>query len=107
MDHDQNRAARTSWKSFAGLTLTGLLIAFLIFVVSAMGECLPRDGSTHMQVCDGEKRRFFRLYPTVVFSIVIVSAWLQAAGIRWARVLALFSGLVGIAAMWILLSLIG
>jgi hypothetical protein len=107
MDHDQNGTARASWKSFAGLTLTGLLIAFLIFVASAMGECLPRDGSTHMQVCDDEKQRFLWLYPTVVLSIVIVSAWLQAAGNRWARVLALFSGLVGIAAMWILLPLIG
>ena len=107
MDKGRNRAARTSWRTFAGLALVGLLIAFLIFVIFGIGECLPRDGGTHMQVCDAAKRRFFWLFPSAVVSIVIASALLHALGFRWARVVALASGFLGIAAVAISRSLFG
>lgn len=85
-----------SWWAFAGLTLIGLIVAFIIFVMFGIGECLPRDGSAHMQTCDAAKRRFFWLYPSAVACIVVFAAVLHAHSFRWARMTALASGFTAI-----------
>ncbi|MBH0112270.1 hypothetical protein I5E68_04785 [Novosphingobium sp. YJ-S2-02] len=70
----------------------GLAIAYFVFAMLAMGECLPRDGSVEMQTCDAVKRREFWLYPCLVGALLIVATWAQIRGAVWGRMIGLICG---------------
>ena len=85
----------------------GLGIAGFIYVVLAVSECLPRDGSAEMQACDAIKQRDFWLYPvllTIALAGSLVLHWRGAVG-TW--LLAITSGLAAAIALMIINALSG
>jgi hypothetical protein len=59
-------ASDPSPRPVAATVVTGIfsiLIAFLIFLMLALGECLPRDGSAAMRACDAGKHFEVRALP--------------------------------------------
>jgi hypothetical protein len=101
------QSKRPSWASFVATTIAGLTVAFFVFVILAMGECLPRDGSGMMQVCDTTKQREFWLYPALAIALVVIAIWLQVNGRRSGRLIALGSGLAGAVVLWVAEMFIG
>ncbi len=89
------------------MTIAGLTAAFFVFMMLAMGECLPRDGSEAMHSCDTIKQREFWLYPTLVLCLIVAATWLQMKQRRIGLLVALASGLVGTMALWLIEALTG
>jgi hypothetical protein len=85
----------------------GLGIAAFIYLVLAISECLPRDGSAEMQVCDAIKRRDFWLYPVLLSVSVAASLWLHLRGAAGTWLLAITSGLTAAIALMVVNALSG
>jgi hypothetical protein len=70
------------------LTAVGvmLLIGVPLFLLNALGECLPRDGSAEMEACDFQKSAvwLFCLFGLPIIALLV--GWAVArAGYRRAR----------------------
>ena len=92
---------------FAMALLVGLGLASLIYLVLALSECLPRDGSAEMQACDAIKRRDFWLFPVLVGLSAagsILRHWRGAVG-TW--LVALTSGLIAAMMLMVINALLG
>lgn len=103
----RTKSERSGWISFIIMMIAGLTAAFFVFIMLAMGECLPRDGSDAMHTCDTIKQREFWLYPTLVFCLIVVATWLQMKQRRIGLLVALASGFVGAIVLWLVEALMG
>jgi hypothetical protein len=72
----------------------GLAIAAILYLLLAIGECLPRDGSAEMHACEAIRRRDVRLYPVLLGTSVMGSVWLHWRGAVGTWLVALTSGLI-------------
>ena len=79
--------------------LTGIGIAGLIYLVLAVGECLPRDQSAAMHACEAIKRRDFWLYPVLFLISATGSVTLHLRGATGSWLLAATSGLIAAVAL--------
>jgi len=66
----------------AFLIVCALAIAFLIFVLLMMGECLPRNGSAAMHACDAGKHFEFFAFPLTTLASVVAGATALRSGRR-------------------------
>tara|TARA_R110001606_G_scaffold358205_1_gene509780 strand:- start:4446 stop:4778 length:333 start_codon:yes stop_codon:yes gene_type:complete len=94
------------WVTFFATVLAGLVFAFLVFALLAMGECLPRDDSISMHACDAIKQREFWLYPALVTTLLGIAAWLQNSGQRVGHAIALTCGFTGVMMLWMIEALV-
>ncbi|AOL95364.1 hypothetical protein BG023_112452 [Porphyrobacter sp. LM 6] len=95
--HRQSR-----WKRhivFGLAFLAGFLVAASIYLILAIGECIPRDGSAQMHACDAIKRRDFWLYPLLFAATAGGSIAMHWRGVSLASLCAATSGLVAAVAL--------
>lgn len=88
--------------AFGAALIAGFVLATLIYFFLAMGECLPRDGSAQMLICDAIKRRDFWLFPTLWLIAVGYGVYRHVRIQSGAAMLALGSAILA----WIALGLI-
>lgn len=74
----------------------GFLLAAILYVFMAIGECLPRDGSAAMLACDQSKRIEGRLYPTSVLAGFAFATVLHLKRLRLALSIVLLSPLIAL-----------
>jgi hypothetical protein len=84
---------------FSIALLVGLFIAALVYLMLAIGECLPRDGSAQMQACDAIKRRDAWLYPVLFMASAGGSIVMHLRRASLALLLAATSGMIAAAAL--------
>ena len=100
------KANSSGWASFVASSIAGLLLAFFVFAMLAMGECLPRDGSKLMHACDVTKEREFWLFPALVMFMMAIATWVQFNARRLSHAIALTCGLTGAIALWLVEALL-
>jgi hypothetical protein len=92
---------------FGTVLLGGVAVAGFIYLILAISECLPRDGSAEMLACDATKQREAWLFPLLfVLSAAgsIVLHWRGAAG---AWLVAVASGVIAAIALIVINALLG
>ncbi len=85
----------------------GLGLAGFIYLVLAIGECLPRDGSAEMVACDATKQQEAWLYPLLFVIAVTGSLILHWRGAVGAWLAALTSGLIAAVMLMVVNALSG
>lgn len=103
----QGRPALIRHIVFSACLAIGLLSAAFIYLILAISECLPRDGSAAMQACDTIKQRDAWLYPVLLSVSVAASLWLHLRGAVGTWLLAITSGLTAAIALMVINALSG
>lgn len=86
---------------FSIALLVGFFIAALVFLILAIGECLPRDDSAQMQACEAIKRRDVWLYPVLFMASAGGSIVMHLRSASLALLFAVTSGLIAAAALMV------
>lgn len=87
---------------FGAALLGGVVIAGFIYLILAVGECLPRDESTEMLACDATKQREAWLYPLLFVLSAAGSIVMHLRGAAGAWLVALASSLIAAVALMVI-----